>query len=144
MVVLEGTTKEQIYYEDTDFTGFVYHANYLKYFDRAREILVGIDALRDLHGRSGAHFVVVNIDIRYLAPARFGDLLTIKSRTEITRSPKHTYTHDAYVGDQLITSARVDLVAVDQAGKPRRIPESELQELAHLQQLRAQKGLAKP
>ena len=51
-----------IYYEDTDFTGYVYHANYLKFFERAREEGLGRRFLKKLY-KMGKHFVVKSINI---------------------------------------------------------------------------------
>ena len=65
----------QIYYEDTDHSGVVYHANYLKYFERARENLIGTDALVRLWEEEGIGFSVYKVEMGFFDGATFGDLL---------------------------------------------------------------------
>lgn len=75
-------TSVRVYYEDTDVGGVVYHANYLKYFERARSDLlraVGVDQ-RALRRETGGGFVVRRAEVDFRAPARFDDLLTIRTR----------------------------------------------------------------
>lgn len=67
-----------IYYEDTDFSGFVYHAQYLKFFERAREQLFGIAWLRSLY-ESGFHFAVHELQLAYQKPAHHGNTLLVST-----------------------------------------------------------------
>ncbi|MEL6188765.1 MAG: thioesterase family protein [Myxococcota bacterium] len=67
----------QIYYEDTDLTGSVYHANYLAYFERAREHLLGVDELVRLYKEDGVGFVVHHAEVTFRAPCRHGDALHV-------------------------------------------------------------------
>ena len=69
----------QVYYEDTDFTGVVYHANYLKYFERAREHLLGVEALVKLYQERGVGFVVYKAELTYREGAVHGDLLEVRT-----------------------------------------------------------------
>ena len=69
----------QIYYEDTDHSGVVYHANYLKYFERAREHMLGTDELRRLFVEDGIGFAVYKAELTYKEGAVFGDTLVIES-----------------------------------------------------------------
>jgi len=69
----------QIYYEDTDHSGAVYHANYLRYFERAREHLFGVETLVNLLKVHGVGFVVYKAELTYKGPAHFGDHLEIHS-----------------------------------------------------------------
>jgi len=71
-----------IYYEDTDFSGVVYHANYLRYFERAREHILGVQALVDMFKDTGVGFVVYKANLTYKAGAVHGDRLDIE--TEVT------------------------------------------------------------
>ena len=66
-VHLKGQTTWRVYYEDTDFSGYVYHANYLKFFERGREELLGVEKLQELF-KKGLHFVVAKIQISYHKP----------------------------------------------------------------------------
>src|SRR4030042_339178 len=67
----------QIYYEDTDHSGFVYHANYLKYFERAREHLLGVSELVRLLRDDGIGFVGYRAEMKFREPAVFGDALEV-------------------------------------------------------------------
>ena len=68
-----------VYYEDTDFTGVVYHANYLKYFERAREHLLGVDDLVALYRDHGVGFVVYKAELTFKEGAVHGDRLEIRT-----------------------------------------------------------------
>ena len=73
----------QIYYEDTDFSGVVYHANYLRFFERAREHLLGPRDLVELFRTHDIGFVVYKASLVYKAGARHGDQLEIRTRTTL-------------------------------------------------------------
>ena len=74
----------RVYYEDTDFSGVVYHASYLRFMERGRTELLratGVDQSA-LHGaEEGLSFAVRRMTIDYLRPARMDDVLTIETRT---------------------------------------------------------------
>ena len=69
----------QIYYEDTDHSGSVYYANYLRYFERAREHMFGVELLVQLQKEQGIGFVVYKLDVTYKAAAHYGDTLEIQT-----------------------------------------------------------------
>ncbi len=116
-----------IYYEDTDLSGFVYHSNYLKFFERAREHLIGVAFLRDLYTREGLHFVVSKAQLEYKSPARHGDVLRIESEAQYSRSPALPFVQNAYVveGDhkRLAVSAQITIVALNLQNRPIRMPD---------------------
>ena len=73
----------RIYYDDTDSGGVVYHANYLKYFERGRTEYIrqrGVDP-KDMADQ-GLIFVIAHTELTFLAPARYGDTLTIDTVVE--------------------------------------------------------------
>lgn len=73
----------KVYVEDTDFQGFVYHANYIKYFERSRtEFLSDHGILQKELIKENNAFVIKGIRINYLLPAQLGDELIIKSIVE--------------------------------------------------------------
>ncbi|HSH05352.1 MAG TPA: thioesterase family protein [Anaerolineae bacterium] len=72
-----------IYYEDTDHSGVVYYANYLKYFERGREHAIGRDKLSHYWHELGVGFVVYKVELQYADGAVFGDVLDIRSRMEM-------------------------------------------------------------
>jgi len=123
----------RIYYEDTDAGGVVYHANYLRYFERART-----EYLRDRGlsvgelAASGSIFPVVRLEIDYRAPARHDDLLRIE--TEVLKVGKTSFTVGQQavraVDGKLLADAKVTLVCVNPSMKARRLPEELLQALA--------------
>lgn len=86
----------QIYYEDTDHSGAVYHANYLKYFERAREHLLGTDELVRLWDVDGIGFVVYKAALKYREPARFGDSLEIRTTVSAESEYRAIFQQDVW------------------------------------------------
>jgi acyl-CoA thioester hydrolase len=114
----------RIYYEDTDFSGYVYHANYLKYMERAREHLLGPEALRDMYTTTGVGFVVYKAELAFQEPARFADVLEV--RTVVSRSSEWRALFQQDVHRQrdgaVLVKGTVQLVCVDGAGKLVKLP----------------------
>ena len=107
----------RVYYEDTDFTGIVYHANYLR--------LLGAGH-RDLFEQAekeapGFHFVVRHMDIDFLKPARMDDVLEIVTAAEDVKGASITMHQKVMRGDELLIEARVQVAFVSQ-GRAQRIP----------------------
>jgi len=67
----------RIYYDDTDSGGVVYHANYLKYFERGRTEYMRQDMVA-----KGLIFVITHTELSFLAPARYGDIITVDTFIE--------------------------------------------------------------
>lgn len=115
------------YFEDTDLSGVVYHANYLRWFERARSDfvrLLGIDQRAVNEAGEGA-FAVADLTIRYLAPARLDDGVMIETTCEDLRAASCRMHQKAFREDGLLLSEarfRVGFVAPD--GRPRRMPEA--------------------
>lgn len=118
----------QVYYEDTDHSGVVYHANYLRYFERAREHLLGIEHLLTL-GRDGIGFVVYKAELTYRQGAEFGDLLCIKTTIEQESPYRLNFDQQCWRGDDLLVKAIIQLVCVDASRKLIRLPQLVLDEL---------------
>ncbi|MDR3603518.1 MAG: YbgC/FadM family acyl-CoA thioesterase [Desulfomonilaceae bacterium] len=117
-----------VYYEDTDCMSVVYHANYLKFLERARSEFVSDrlgTSIVDYHNR-GYLFMVHKIEIAYHSPARLGDTLTIRTWIEKTTTfrivVKQIVIKKGQPRDYLVT-ATVTLVAVGADGQLRAIPE---------------------
>ncbi|WP_227270498.1 tol-pal system-associated acyl-CoA thioesterase [Roseobacter weihaiensis] len=113
----------RVYYEDTDMAGIVYHANYLRYIERARSDWVreiGIDQLA--MKADGIVFVVRRIAADYIAPARFDDRLEV--RTTLTRrsAVRMVMRQNLYRDDKLIFAADVTIVCIGAGGKPVKLP----------------------
>lgn len=131
--ILDGTRHlyaVRVYYEDTDLSGVTYHANYLRWFERARSDLLRmleIDQRAAIEAGTGA-YAVTDIQIRYLRPAKLDDDVVIETRCTEMRAASCRMHQRAYRdfgrGDELLTEAtlRVGFVAPD--GRPARQPEA--------------------
>jgi len=115
----------RVYYEDTDFTGVVYYANYLKFLERGRT-----DALR-CAGVSHAEilkldpplgFAVRKIEVEYLKPARIDDALTIETRFLQARGARLVISQRVVCGSEVLVTAEVQAACIDLEGRPRRLP----------------------
>ncbi len=122
----------RVYWEDTDAGGVVFYANYLKFFERARTewlraLGLGQQALRDA---TGAIFIVSDTALRYLAPARLDDLLTVTVQPVDTGRASMTLQQQAWRNNAgtspatLLCEGRIRIGCVDAASfRPRRFPE---------------------
>ena len=115
-----------VYYEDTDFSGLVYHANYLKYFERAREHLLGRARLLELWETQGLGFVVYRADLTFREGARFGDELEVRSTVAIQSDYRAVFHQEAWRlgSDKPLVSSEIHLVCVDREQRLVRLPES--------------------
>ena len=126
---IEGETHVlpiRVYFEDTDCGGVVYHANFLKFCERARSDfirLLGIDqrALADPAKGEPAIFVVRHIEIDYLKPGRMDDVLEIVTSCAEIGSASLVLRQDVRRGTTLLARVRVTVVLVSEAGKPQRL-----------------------
>ena len=107
----------RVYYEDTDAAGIVYYANYLKYFERCRtEWLrsLGVDQ-RELARRDRRQFVVADLSLRYVRPARLDDVLTIDAAIVERARSYLVFGQQARRDDELLAEAHVKVACVDSA-----------------------------
>ena len=117
------------YFEDTDLSGVVYHANYLRWFERARSDfvrLLGIDQRAVNEAGEGA-FAVTELTIRYLSPARLNDAVGIETVTEEMRAASCRMRQRAYLmadgrAGLLLSEAQLRIGFVGPDGRPRRMP----------------------
>ena len=113
----------KVYYEDTDMGGIVYHANYLKFIERARSTWVaelGVDQLR--LQASGVVFAVRDISAQYLVPARMGDNLLVCSRVIVTTAARWVLDQVVKRDGMVLFTAEVTIVMIGMGGSPRRLP----------------------
>jgi len=116
----------RVYYEDTDLSGMVYHANYLRWFERARSDmlrLLGIEQRVAAEAGEGI-YTVAELSIRYLAPARLDDALTIVSSAADLGAASVRLRQQAVRGDELLADAAVRVGFISPEGRPRRQPAS--------------------
>jgi len=118
----------RVYYEDTDFTGIVYHANYLRYMERGRTNylrLLGADhrALFEETAKeaSGFAFVVRSMNIDFLKPARMDDVLEVFTEPQEVRGASITLHQRVMRGDELLVEASVRVAFISD-GRARPIP----------------------
>lgn len=112
-----------VYYEDTDLGGVVYHANYLKFIERARSDWVrGLGLDQNALRAQGLVFVVHRIEADFLAPARLDDRLTIESQIAQTSGVRLILDQSVTRDATALFRARVTLVMMDAQGRPRRLP----------------------
>lgn len=115
----------RVYYEDTDFGGIVYYANYLKFIERARSEWVrelGIDQIA-LKDQQKIVFAVRRVEADYLAPARFEDEITVFTRVLSSSPARLKLNQIVRRGEVKLFEAIVTLVALGPSGAPVRLPE---------------------
>lgn len=125
----------RIYYEDTDFTGLVYHANYVRYFERGRS-----DALRV----AGVHhsllleqpepqgFAVNKLALEFLKPARIDEALVVKTVFETVKGPRLFISQQIERDGEILVTAEVQVCCISLTGRPRRPPAVLLERLKPL------------
>jgi acyl-CoA thioester hydrolase len=114
----------RIYYEDTDFSGAVYHANYLRFLERARTEWVrgtGFDQRAAFAATPPLSFVVRRLSIDYLKPAFMDDVITVETRLIEARGASLLLSQDVLRGVERLVEAKV-LVASLAGGRPTRLP----------------------
>ena len=115
----------RIYYEDTDFTGVVYHANYLRYFERGRSDflrLAGVSHQSLLERPDPAAFTVTKITVEFKRAARIDDALIVRTTYDAIRGPRLMITQRIFRGDDLIATADVEAACIGLDGRARRPP----------------------
>ena len=129
--ILKHSNNIRVYYEDTDAGGLVYHANYLKFAERARtEMLreVKIEQLI-LKNDYNIQFIVKNLYIDFFKPAQLDDLLTIKSVILKVSLAKVIMEQLIYKKMTLLAKIDVTLGSINTEGKPSRLPKIVLERL---------------
>lgn len=121
----------RVYYEDTDFSGVVYHASYLRFMERGRTELIrdlGIAQKELFDGEAALGFAVRRMMIDFLRPALMDDLLTIETESLAARGATMDLVQRVLRGDEVLVTANV-LVACVGGGRARRIPDGLRQRL---------------
>lgn len=115
----------RIYYEDTDAGGVVFYANYLKFYERARtELLRELGFEQDqLKTNDNVLFVVRTVQVEYIHPARFNDLVQVSAKVATLRSASILFAQEIRLDEQILSTASIRIACLD-AGhfKPKVIP----------------------
>jgi acyl-CoA thioester hydrolase len=114
----------RVYFEDTDLTGIVYHANYLRFMERARSdmlLAAGINQ-RAAHEAGDGAYAVSALEIRYRRPARLGDALVVVSRMHEIRAASCLIHQIVMRSREVLAEAEVTAAFVAPDGRPRRQP----------------------
>lgn len=111
--------KIQVYYEDTDIGGVVYHSNYFNFCERARSELFFKKGLSPHNGDE--FFVVKKLEANYIKPARFADVLDIKTKLIHKKNTSLELEQDIYRENEHLFNMRVTVVFLKNM-KPARIP----------------------
>lgn len=121
----EHTICLRVRYDECDPMGFVHHSNYLRYFEIARTELFRVSGgnYRDFEA-SGLFVVVVRVDCRYRAPAKYDDEIEITVKIDRTTEAKIEQSYRVERAGTSIVTAQVTLAVIDRDGKLQRVPES--------------------
>lgn len=125
----------RIYFEDTDFSGVVYHGSYVRFMERGRTdylrlLGVGHDALdKGEHGEPLA-FAVRRMIIEFLKPARIDDVIEIETRVSELAGARIVLAQTVRRGAEFLVTAEVTVALINAVGQPRRVPEAVRERLA--------------
>jgi acyl-CoA thioester hydrolase len=114
----------RIYYEDTDFTGVVYHGAYVRFFERGRSDFlrcIGVDHARLMETEATA-FSVIQMTVAFRRAARIDDALLVRTRFARTGGARLYFAQRITRDDDLVAEARVEAVCIDPSGRARRPP----------------------
>lgn len=115
----------RVYYEDTDFSGVVYHASYLRFMERGRTELIralGIGQRELFDGEAALGFAVRRMLIDFVRPAVMDDLLTIETKPTLARGATMELDQRILRGEEVLVTAQVKVACVG-GGRARRIPD---------------------
>lgn len=112
--------KIRVYYEDTDVGGVVYHANYLKFCERARSELFFEKGLSPVFEEG--HFVAKKIEADYIKSARLGDILGVKTRLDEMKNASLILIQEVTLQEQVIFRMKIVLACLSHEGKMLKIP----------------------
>jgi acyl-CoA thioester hydrolase len=116
----------RIYYEDTDLSTVVYHANYLRFMERGRSEFfraVGITKLAGLDDPEPTAWTLRKVDIEYFRSARVDDLVEVHTKATSLTGARMAAEQSIYCAGALLTRGHVEACIMTLTGKPRRIPQ---------------------
>ena len=115
----------RVYYEDTDFTGVVYHANYLRYFERGRSDYLRLMGVSHTELRARPEpiaFVVRRMELEFVRPAHVDDSLIVRTAYDRLKGPRMFVRQSIERDGQVLASALVEVVCIRLDGRPVKPP----------------------
>jgi acyl-CoA thioester hydrolase len=117
----------RVYYADTDFSGVVYHARYLEFFERGRSDFLRLAGVHHTELADGKHgeklvWVVRRMEIDFRSPARIDDILTVITRTEEVSGARIRMAQRLLRDETVLVEAKVEAAIIGEGGRPRRFP----------------------
>ena len=116
----------RVYYEDTDFSGAVYHANYLKFCERGRSDCLRLLGITHHEGGGMAGFVVRRVSCEFLKPATIDDLLTVETRFIEAKGARIEIDQRVLRDGLALFTALITVALVDRKGRPNRLTQDML------------------
>lgn len=123
----------RVYYEDTDFTGLVYHGAYVRFFERGRSDFLRVTGMKHAELSMRADplaFAVTRLDIAFRRAARIDDALVVRTAYDTVKGPRLFVRQRIDRGSELIAEATVEAACIDLSGRARRPPPDLLAALA--------------
>ena len=117
----------RVYYADTDFSGVVYHARYLEFFERGRSDYLRLAGVHHTELHEGKHgerivWVVRRMEIDFRSPALMDDILTIDTSTQDISGARIVMAQQLKRGDEVLVEAKVEAAIIGENGRPKRFP----------------------
>lgn len=118
----------RVYYEDTDFTGIVYHGAYVRFFERARSDFLRLIGIHHREMAEGTHgvslaFAVKTMTLDFQKPARIDDVLEVHTSLAEYKGARIRLDQLIYRGEELLISAAVTVAIITSQGRPTRLPQ---------------------
>ena len=119
-----GDIAIRVRYAETDRMGLLHHANYLVYFEQARTELLRSQGLTYKDVEDQRFFLVLTkLEVRYKRPARYDDLLTVRTFVERTTAVRIDHRYEVLRDNELVAEATSTLACVDRDGRPQALPD---------------------
>ena len=114
----------KVYYEDTDASGRVYHANYLKFFERGRtDLIYQTKYTHDiLLNKFNIIFVVKECSVKFIKPALFEDTIKVNTKIDELTRVKIKFNQKIYRGNDLLAEAQILVLPISKFGKISKLP----------------------
>jgi acyl-CoA thioester hydrolase len=125
-------TEIRVIYGDTDLMGVVYYANYLRYFEAARNEFIRAKGMRyrDFEAAYGLRLPVAEVGVSYRSPARYDDLLAVEATLVEARRASARFGYRLVRGEELLATGFTVHACVDLEGRVQRMPKELLERLS--------------